>query len=188
MSTGEIYKVIPEYPRYSISNYGNVINNTTGHSISQRKTTNGYMRFNVRKGNVKYETPKSLMTHRVVAELFLPKVQGKPYINHKDADKTNNFVGNLEWCTPQENSRHAVETIEGLKEKYQQNIAKACALQGKPIIVHKDGVFVGRYSSKVETAQALGIDAKTIYNGLYGMKNRKGYTFAFDRKGENIDL
>ena len=173
----EEYRVIPEYPRYSVSNYGNVMNNTTGQIISQRKATNGYLRFNVRKGGSKYEKPKTLHTHRAVAELFLPKVDGKPYVNHKDADKTNNNVDNLEWCTPQENSIHACENIKGLKETYAKNLEKTYATISKPIAVYKDGILIGKYASKVETAKALGIDAKTVYNGLHGMKNRQGYTF-----------
>lgn len=178
----EEYRVIPEYPRYSVSNYGNVINNITGQTISQRKSTNGYMRFNVRTGTTKYEKPKTLPTHRVVAELFLPKVEGKTHVNHKDTDKTNNNVNNLEWCTPQENSIHACENIKGLKDIYIKNLEKTYATNKKPITVYKNGVLIGRYASKGETSKALGIDAKTIYNGLHGMKNRQGYTFIADNE------
>ena len=178
----EQYKVIPEYPRYSISNKGNVINNKTGRAISQRMTTNGYMRFNVRKGDVPYEKPRVLMTHRVVADLFLPKVEGKTYVNHKDANKTNNDVNNLEWCTAQENSQHACKTIEGLRDTYMHNLSKAQEANKLRIVVHKGGAYIGAYDSKQEAAKALGLHEKTIYNGLHGMSNRHGYTFAIDEE------
>lgn len=177
----EEYRVIPDYPRYSISNLGNVINNQTGQVISQRKSSRGYMRFNVRTGIPKYEKPKTLVTHRMVAELFLPKVQGKDYINHKDADKTNNCVDNLEWCTPKENSVHACETIQGLKEKYQRNIKKAQEANGIRICVYKGNSLIGKYNSKREVAQALGISEKTVYNDLHGMTSRHGYVFCIDQ-------
>lgn len=45
--------------------------------------------------------------HRLVADAFLPKVQGKDFVNHMDCNRSNNSVSNLEWCTPLENTRHA---------------------------------------------------------------------------------
>jgi len=52
---------------------------------------------------------KKVTFHRLVLSVFTPNPENKPYINHKDMNKRNNNVNNLEWCTPLENSRHAVE-------------------------------------------------------------------------------
>lgn len=52
---------------------------------------------------------KSINGHRLIAETFIPKVSGKPQVNHIDGNPTNNEISNLEWCTNQENIQHAFD-------------------------------------------------------------------------------
>ena len=67
--------------------------------------SNGYAKvFISQEGKRKYP-----MVHRLVAEKFLPNPEKKPCVNHKDGNKLNNSVENLEWVTHSENTRHAIK-------------------------------------------------------------------------------
>lgn len=57
----------------------------------------------------KNKVDKTFLVHRLVAEAFIEKIEGKEYVNHIDGNRLNNFVGNLEWCDHTENNNHAFE-------------------------------------------------------------------------------
>ena len=175
----EKFVEIKGYERYSVSNYGRVINNQTGTTLSQRRASNGYLRVNLRKGNVKYEKPYVASVHRLVAEAFIENPNNYPAVNHIDANKENNCVSNLEWCTFKHNSIHAYEHIKGYPQKCAANLEKAQTACRKPIKVSKGGALIGVFESETTAAKMLGINKKTIYNGLHGMTNRHGYSFEY---------
>ena len=63
---------------------------------------------------------KRFKVHRLVTEAFLPKEDGKDCVNHRDGNKWNNSIDNLEWCTRSENSKHACENglnVYGSKQR-----------------------------------------------------------------------
>lgn len=79
--------------------------------------------------------PKSYLVHRLVAKLFIPNPDNKPDVNHKNGDKHDNSVKNLEWCTKSENEKHAWKN--GLK----RDVATKGELHGMHAIVCTGVVF-----------------------------------------------
>ncbi len=91
--------------KYLVSNDGHVYNGETGKELSPDITYAGYLRVLIYyKG---YRKAKSI--HRLVATAFIPNPDNLPEVNHKDGNKTNNDVSNLEWCTGLYNVRHSYE-------------------------------------------------------------------------------
>jgi len=85
-----------------VSNLGRLRNAQTKFILKQFKSKGGYLRVTI-WANGKY-WPRNV--HRIVANVFIEKITGKNEVNHKDFNKENNSVENLEWCTPKENRQH----------------------------------------------------------------------------------
>lgn len=114
----EFWKAIAGYlGYYEVSNCGrirrlptvikyksNSMRNYPGKIMKQECTVEGYLRVVLCRENIKTR----FMVHRMVAEAFIPNPQNKPYVNHKNGDKSDNRVENLEWCTQEENERHSI--------------------------------------------------------------------------------
>lgn len=138
----EIWKDVVGYEDYfQVSNFGNVFSKRTNRQLAKISNHSGYLVINSRL-NGRASKAISLRVHRMVADAFLEPPSDeirdecskhfykKVLVNHKDCDKTNNHVSNLEWCTPKQNSEHAIanglmswealtkEQIEYIKNNY----------------------------------------------------------------------
>ena len=95
------WKEIDGFPNYMVSNTGEIKSlnyNKTGREkvLIPHKLSNGYLGINLYDSN---KRSCYLLIHRVVAQAFLPNPSGYKIINHKDENRSNNFVSNLEWCS-----------------------------------------------------------------------------------------
>lgn len=154
-------------PKYEVSDNGEVRTVSTGHIKSQKIDRYGYAVVclsesrNVRK----YRT-----VHRLVAEAFIPNPDNLPQVNHKDENKLNNNISNLERCDAYYNSHYGTGR--------ERSDAGRC----KPVVALKNGEIVKWYPSTKAAAEDLGINKSTIRGVL---KNRKwqhtaaGYSWAY---------
>lgn len=129
----EIWRTIENYAGfYEISNLGNVkslkrlVDNHSGFKkllkekyLKTHISKTGYFVVDLKKNNQR----KTFKIHRLIAIAFIDKIDGKNYINHIDGNKLNNYISNLEWCTIQENNKHAEKL--GLKKDSGVNNSKS---------------------------------------------------------------
>lgn len=126
----EIFKTISEYPDYEVSNCGRVKTKARRvryvHAVTRaehfRQTEETFLKTYYNKQGYRFVQlykdgkSKNLTIHRLVATVFLtPPSSYDMVVNHKDGNKLNNTVDNLEWCTNEYNHQHA--TQNGLKAK-----------------------------------------------------------------------
>ena len=94
---------------YEISNTGQVYSHRKNRVLKLSTDKFGYLRVSLQKHNRKDK--KLYFVHRLVAEAFIPNIENKPYVNHKDEQKNNNCAENLEWCSHKENMNYGTRNL-----------------------------------------------------------------------------
>lgn len=169
----EIWRTYPEIDFIQGSNLGNVRtvdrtvmknngrrNQVKGQILKQYLTKWGYMEVSVRAN----KKTVHLKVHRIVALCFLPNPGNLPQVNHKDCNRTNNNVDNLEWCDASYNARY--------REKYGVSRLEAC---GRPLIaVNLKTLKVLYFKSHCEAGYQLKISPSNITKVLKGKRKTAG--------------
>lgn len=102
-------KCIPEASSYYATGDGRLFSDLKGEleEIDVKVDTSGYKRLGVLCND---GVRRKKLLHRLIAQTYIPNPEKLDYINHKDGDKLNNHVDNLEWCTSSYNQKHAYST------------------------------------------------------------------------------
>lgn len=152
-------KILEEFSNYTVNRYGDIFSfwNTTCKKLTPFDRGNGYLAVNLCNGKIR----KTFSVHTIVANTFIENVKNAPCVNHKDGNKLNNAVDNLEWCTYSENSKHSINVLnrwprKGRTGQYNQETSK-------PILQYDvTGVFIKEFPSMHEVTRKLGIDFRLI--------------------------
>ncbi|MBQ3414509.1 MAG: HNH endonuclease [Clostridia bacterium] len=184
----EIWKSIENYPYYQISNFGRV--RSLDKYVKHYKSRCG---FALRKGMIlktKYDKDsyyticlrnngiaKTLKVHRLVAQAFIPNPNKLPIVNHKDENKSNNFVwinddgsvdlekSNLEWCTQEYNNNYNFRQQRISRETIKKKLSK-------PILQYDmKGNFLKEWPSGIEIQRQLGFSQANISRCCLGKSN-----------------
>ena len=170
----EIWKKIENYDSYEVSSFGKIRNVNTGRILKTTLRT-GYPSLSLSKDNVK----KTYSVHILVASHFLEKDPNlEQVVNHKNGDKCDNVVSNLEWVSISENCRHAIEN--DLKPIYKRKV----------IQMDLNEIVIEHFPSITEAAKKTNTNAKKISSVCLGQrKTTGGYKWKYSESiDEIIDL
>ena len=178
---GELWRKVPieEFCDYEISSYGRVRHNL---KMIKPSITRGYHSVGLTSAKHKRST---IHIHKLVALAFIPNPEMKKWINHKDGNKTNNHVDNLEWCTPSENQKHSWKNgmttfTSNMRMAVTATILKEVEKQKKKVSCFRNGVLIETYESASEAARQIQGSQAHISDCCNGKRyTHKGFSWAW---------
>lgn len=162
------------WKHFNVYRDGRIFDTKKNRLARQYKVSSGYRAIFLEEDGIR----KNYLVHRIVAGCFIENVDDKPHVNHKDTDKTNNHVDNLEWIYPRENSIHYHRTR---KTKYPTGVHRNQNGTIYGLIQHEGiNINIGSYES-VEIASL-------VYNAVAKVLTKiKGNTIQKNNKTKKVD-
>ena len=131
---------------------------------------NGYLQLALNKDAKR----KMKYVHILVAETFIENTNQLETVNHKDGNKLNNCVDNLEWASYSENNKHAYDELN-------RSVANEGCTPKNVYIIDTQNISLSFYSSITETSQSIGLSHTQINRYIHSNKKWKGrYIFVTD--------
>lgn len=190
----EDWKIIEEYPNYMVSSEGKVKSierndgrgrHKKGKILSPRYNTRGYITVVLYKNGV----PQTFRVNRLVAQVFIPNPDNKPYVDHINGDRADNRVCNLRWVTHKENMNNPLTRLK-LKNNIGQKIATECSRlkTSKPVLqFSKNGDFIKKWDSAPVAGRDGNFNSKCIGECCRGnSKTSGGYIWRYADEYERI--
>lgn len=143
------YNEVPGYERYLIDRSGNVYSTHSKRLLKQEVDKDGYRRVTLTMGG----KSKHFGVHRLVAMAYINNPKAAPEVNHKDGNKENNDVSNLEWVTTRENIQHAIKL--GLRENRPGHSHRG-------VVKIFNGEAIATFKSTREAARKTGVNQARI--------------------------
>lgn len=150
----EVWKPIPDFPDYLVSNEGRVKSLARDYKygshddmILSQNDRRGYKGVTLFRDNYR----KYFAVHRLVAEAFIPNPNNLPCVNHKDENRANNVVSNLEWRDYSYNSNYGT-----CREKISRSVSR------KVEQLTKSGEVVRVWDSMTQASKSLGVQLSEI--------------------------
>jgi len=182
----EIWKPLPGVLGVEVSTFGRV--RTLDKLISSEKITRfikgivlkqfdsgiGYLQVSI---PIDGKRTKKLV-HRLVAQTFIPNPENLPQVNHKDCNRANNDVSNLEWCTASYNNQY--------KEKFGISTTES---RGHPVFaINLSTLEVLHFRAQNEASRELGINIGSINMVIKGSRNKAGGFWFVSDDGHAVDV
>lgn len=164
---------IKNYERYGVSANGEIKNFETGKLLKLTPDKDGYLCF---IACINYKK-KCLKVHRVVGEMFIPNPNNYPQINHKNLNKQDNSVNNLEWATDLLNKQHLWQSgtiVPRSRGRFGANAHRAlCVIQ-----YSKSGDIIREWKCIKEAIRSTGVwNISACCKGK--LKTAGGYVWAY---------
>lgn len=154
-----VYQVSDKGDIYSVKRRDVMGRECGGRTLKPLRDKNGYLRINLYKDGIM----KQNLIHRLVAQVFVPNQNNYLEINHKDENKANNHVGNLEWCTREHNMNYGTRNERA--NQTQSKKVKAINIKTGEVLAFNSAKEAGNKGySRLNVSKACG--------GVY--KNNKG--------------